>query len=356
MYIAVHAGAGMHSRTSEKRTKHALQQACLCALSSLSSSTTALSIVESAISSLEDDPYLNAGYGSNLTLDGRVECDAAIMDGATGDFGSVGAVSGVKNPIKIARMVLEHSRVPDKLGRLRPMMLVSNGARDFVTTTTSSAGTKVELVPPESLITPQASNEWKMWKDRLISASESVSIGQMDGLDNIQDTVGAVAWSEGVGAAAGVSSGGLLLKDSGRVGEAAIYGAGCWAQRSMCCSVSGAGEYIIRAMLARSIGEELMKHVDADPHDILYRILVEKFWDPCRSRGEPYPNAGVVLLTSNEDTNLVRLWCAFTTPSMAIAYASLRDPVPKAIILRRPYNLEKQPSHKPRIYITAFSL
>jgi len=94
----------------------------------------------------------------------------------------------------------------------------------------------------------------------------------------------------------------------------------------MACSVSGAGEHIIRTALARSVGEAFMMFEDADPHDILHRTLVEIFWNPCRNRGEPSPNAGMILLTKSET---VRLWCAFTTPSMAIAYASSVDPVPK---------------------------
>ncbi|KAF8639581.1 hypothetical protein AX17_001483 [Amanita inopinata Kibby_2008] len=372
MYIAVHGGAGIHNRINENSLKSVLRQACVTALSS-SSDNSALSVVESAISFLENDPHVNAGYGSNLTLDGHVECDAAIMDGAGGDYGSVGAVSGVKNPISLARSILEYSRIPDELGRLPPMTLVSDGARRFAATTFHSR-INVQLVPPDELISPQAKGKWKIWRERLASSSEPAVTHDEDAdvLYDMQDTVGAVTWVERDGTASGVSSGGLLLKYPGRIGEATIYGTGCWAQKGAACSVSGyvesrvsgtilitssgAGEHIMRAMLARSIGEALSSSEDIDPHDILFRTLVDRFWIPCKDRGEINPNAGVLLLTKDEDTNSAKLWCAFTTPSMAIAYATTANPMPKAFILRRPQEVEKQSSDKPRVYITAFGL
>lgn len=95
VYIAVHAGAGNHRRSSERSVKLAMKRACTEALRAASlPGVDVLSIVERAIIELEDDQNLNAGSGSNLTLDGAVECDAAIMDGRTGSFGGVGAVSG----------------------------------------------------------------------------------------------------------------------------------------------------------------------------------------------------------------------------------------------------------------------
>ncbi|KAF8628882.1 hypothetical protein AX15_003668 [Amanita polypyramis BW_CC] len=357
VYVAVHGGAGNHGRANDKATKEGLRQACIRAISCArqEENFSVLSVVESAISTLEDDPKFNAGYGSNLTLDGRVECDASIMDGCTSDFGSVGAVSGIKNPISLARCVLAHSRTPDKLGRLPPMTLVSDGAQNFVNST--RPGLCIQLVNPDDLVTPRAKDEWTGWKNRLTSESaEIVNEERTTGLYDLQDTVGAVAWVEGEGGAAGVSSGGLLLKYSGRISEAAVYGAGCWAQAGMACSVSGAGEHIVRAALARAVGEAFMISGGIDPHEILYRALIEKFWNPCKARGEPNTDAGLILLTKNGDSESVRLWCAFTTPSMAIAYASTLHPVPRALILRRPPELDNKLSDKPRIYVTAVTL
>jgi taspase, threonine aspartase, 1 len=94
-----------------------LVRACRAALQS--SPASPLDAVQNAISVLEDDPCLNAGLGANLSMSGTVECDASIMSGLR--FGASGAVAGVRHPIHLARSILEHSRVPDPLGRIRPL-------------------------------------------------------------------------------------------------------------------------------------------------------------------------------------------------------------------------------------------
>ncbi|OJA08668.1 hypothetical protein AZE42_01188 [Rhizopogon vesiculosus] len=362
VYIAVHGGAGYHGVPSEQNVKSALKRACAQALqhSSLHDSS-AISVVEQAISILEDDEYLNAGYGSNLTIDGTVECDAAVMDGLSGDFGSVGALSGVKNPIQLASAVLRHSREPDSLGRIRPMTLVASGAHAFA----SSQG--IQTVIPNEMVSPRAIREWQKWKSRLDHPTngDQVSLPQ----DAMQDTVGAVAWDNEGNLAAGVSSGGLLLKYSGRIGEAAVYGAGCWAQQSlskrdgMACSISGAGEHIVRSGLARILGEALQSPEsdggEVDIHQVLLQVFNQKFTEPLHQRGELMPNAGVVLLTKErgeDDEAVPRLWCAFTTESMAVAYASTRKPSPKVSILRRPASTSAVDAGKSSVYITALPI
>jgi taspase (threonine aspartase 1) len=170
---------------------------------------------------------------------------------------------GVKNPIRLARRILGHSRIPDRLGRIPPLTLVSNGAHAF------AKSINLPLVPPESLITPRAEQQWRTWKARLeSSAPADVGLDEDPvGLHAFQDTVGAVAWNATSGEiSSGVSSGGILLKYPGRIGEvhpslrsygvnsrleqAAVFGAGCWAKAEsstadgrkrpgMACSVSG---------------------------------------------------------------------------------------------------------------------
>ncbi|KAF7376353.1 hypothetical protein MSAN_00050800 [Mycena sanguinolenta] len=447
IYVVVHGGAGVHSKASEAEVKQVLRLACTQTLASASASAaaqvesgttppSALDLVENSIVSLEDSSILNAGYGSNLTLSGTVECDAALMDGRTGDFGSAGAVSGIKNPVRLARLILEHARVPDPLGRIPPLTLVSHGAHAFVEQyITGKEDINALTVPPESLVTPRARKTWEVWKARLEDAlsSASSSVGSaprvpsaenltmpgeededdhMNGMHAMQDTVGAVAFVSSANTsinpysiAAGVSSGGILLKHPGRIGEAAVYGAGCWARASVdnpgqkrklgvACSVSGAGEYIVRANLARAIadalddastsisttenGQESEDEEDIDVHAILQRVLAEEFWIPAHSPTNPDPSAGVVLLTTEEDAEeeiVVRLWCAFTTPSMAIAYASSDNPRGKvrivliqgtvyvlrtentqALILRRPKSVESRPNDRPRIFVTGIAL
>ncbi|KAJ7188012.1 asparaginase [Mycena filopes] len=380
-YIIVHGGAGVHSKNSEAEVKKTLRLACAQALNDAAAATNtpALSLVEHAIMSMEDSPLLNAGYGSNLTLEGTVECDAAVMDGLTGDFGSVAAVSGVKNPIRLAHRILQHARVPDPLARIPPLTLVSAGALAFARNSNyiSANIDAIELVPPEALVAPRAERQWKIWKGRLDAGGARVGRGlrgaegeasdddeQADGLGALQDTVGAIAFSAASGdLASGVSSGGILLKHPGRVGEAAVFGSGCWARAArggkmgVACSVSGAGEYIVRASLARTVCDAINDDPsdDVDVHEILERVLTEDFWKPSRGPSIPDPSAGIILLTT-EDDDAARLWCAFTTPSMAIAYASSDNPQGKALILRRPKAADSRPNDQPRIVVTGFSI
>ncbi|TFK73923.1 N-terminal nucleophile aminohydrolase [Pluteus cervinus] len=360
-YVVVHGGAGVHKHDYDQQVKQGLAAACTKALQSLSSGAQSLEAIEAGICALEDDPIFNAGFGSNLTLEGKVECDAAVMEGTAQDFGSIGAVSGVKNPIKVARTILGQSRVPDKLGRIFPMTLVADGARAFAK---QHLGEDV-LQPPEQLVSPKALKQWSTWKRRLDEPDQAPKPDNNSGLDDIQDTVGAVAWSNAHGFAAGVSSGGLLLKHPGRIGQAATFGAGCWAQHTpnkcgMACSVSGAGEEIMRTSLAQQLASAIETASESgDVHEILKGVMEEKFAGIHRSRGQSHPNAGLVLLTAEnegEEEPRVRLWCAFTTESMAIAYASSRHPVPKAKVLRRGPEKNIATTDGLHLYITSFSI
>ncbi|KAF9231941.1 nucleophile aminohydrolase [Melanogaster broomeanus] len=354
VYVAVHGGAGQHNRTSEysDRIKSAMKRACTEALHAASRpGADALSMVEHAIATLEDEESMNAGYGSNLTFDGTVECDAAIMDGKRGDFGSAGAVTGVKNPIKLAAAILGHSREPDRLGRIRPLTLVAAGARSF------AQSRSLETVLPDTMVSPRAREDWRRWMARYDEANAApgpaVSALPQDA-SAMQDTVGAVAWDSDGNLAAGVS----------REPQAATYGAGCWAEQSpdgqTGMAISGAGEHIMRTSLARTIADVLRPSggdTDVDVHDILTRTLVEQFHSPTQARDEAHPNAGVLLMTKEgrDDGSIIpRLWCAFTTESMAIAYGSSDNPAPKAKILRRPKAARTTlPTHASPVYITA---
>ncbi|KAL0068822.1 hypothetical protein AAF712_004152 [Marasmius tenuissimus] len=335
-FVAVHGGAGNHNPANDQNVKKALRLACENGLSQVDpkqsqSRTAALNIVEHAIMTLEDDEGFNAGFGSNLTLDGTVECDAGIMDD-NGIFGSVGAVSGVKNPIRLSRIILEHSQKSDALGRIPPLTLVSEGAKSF------GLRHSIPTVPPESLVCTKARNNWTRWKEKYESGE---SVTEVTEASELQDTVGSVAMC-GISRAAGVSSGGILLKYPGRLGEASVFGAGCWAEssqeRSVACSVSGAGEYITRTALARMVGGAIAcSSEDDDPHDIIYHLLKEEFWDRSRRLGEPHPNVGVLVLTKEQQI------------SRAIGKAGfvLRQTAPKP---------GKTDSEKPPIFITAYTL
>ena len=196
--VAVHGGAGAHPPSADAATKDALRRAARAALLSLATNPMdALSALTHAVTTLEDAEPLNAGFGSNLTLAGRVECDASLMDGRSGAFGGVGAVSGVRHPIAAARAVLEGRRTKDAvLGRVPPLLLVGDGAALL-------AG--VRRVDPESMVSPRARREWQVWKARMVQGGAQGPRGDVEGLHARQDTVGAVVWDSSGGLAAGVS-------------------------------------------------------------------------------------------------------------------------------------------------------
>ncbi|KAH9931095.1 N-terminal nucleophile aminohydrolase [Epithele typhae] len=380
--VVAHGGAGFFSKSSDQDVKRSLRASCTCAMSQLLTGNTALKAVNDAIVVLEDEECLNAGFGSNLTVNGQVECDASLMDGRTSNFGAVGAVSGVKNPIRIAHEVLRHGAQSDPLGRISPIMLVSSGARDF-------AESFNLLCPPETLVSPRAEQSWKKWKEELEKARAQAPpaigavaanslITQVDGLHDRMDTVGAIACDQSGGLAAGVSSGGILLKLPGRVGEAAMYGAGCWASEQVACSVSGAGEYIMRATLARTLCEAIeegSQNEEFDPHDALTKVFND-FVAMCSKRDERHSHAGAIILVKEEDEvggyksgshktihpafrkGYLRLWCAFTTDSMAISYASSlsSSSKPHAVVLRRPPRPPGNAVTTTPVYISALPL
>ncbi|KAF8332780.1 nucleophile aminohydrolase, partial [Cantharellus anzutake] len=325
--IAVHGGAGHLGRSQAAEIKLALKRACSVSIQSMmSGECDGIAAVSLGISVMEDDGSLNAGYGSNLNIEGNVECDASIYAGADGAFGAVAAVSGIKNPIKVAQKILEQSRIPSPMGMIRPLMLASQGAVSF------AQKTDIRTVSPEELITPRATQNWKTWKWRMEEQRHEMGVPEHD----VQDTVGAVALDSKGRLAAGVSSGGILLKQPGRIGEenshpfAAVYGAGCWAwspdgsPNGVASSVSGQGEAIIRLSLARRLGEMASTRLDE-----IDEIIKEIFEQP---RNDNPLEAGTLLLVKeaqDDGTFKTRLWCAFTTASMAIAFATSERPQPQ---------------------------
>jgi len=158
--VFIHAGAGYHSLTNETIHLEACSEAARTAMKLLQAGCSALEAVEAAIKILEDKEIANAGYGSNLAIDGTVECDATIVD-HLGRSGAVGAVSNVKNPISLARLVLEHSRKPLSLRRVPPSLLVGEGAKDFATEH------NMPLVPNAWLVSKNAHDRYTKWEQDL---------------------------------------------------------------------------------------------------------------------------------------------------------------------------------------------
>ncbi|XP_072490578.1 threonine aspartase 1 isoform X4 [Notamacropus eugenii] len=128
-FVLVHAGAGYHSESKAKEYKHVCKRACQKAIEQLQAGALATDAVTAALVELEDSPFTNAGMGSNLNLLGEIECDASIMDGKSLNFGAVGALSGIKNPVSVAnRLLCEGQKGKLSAGRIPPCFLVGEGA------------------------------------------------------------------------------------------------------------------------------------------------------------------------------------------------------------------------------------
>ncbi len=184
---------------------------------------SALDAVIAAVVALEDDPTFNAGLGSALNLKGEVENDASVMRGEDGGAGAVACLQDVKNPVRLARRVMEQTP---------HVLLVAQGARDF------AVEQGVPLLAPLALVTEKAKQKWK----KLLEQRTAKGHG----------TVGAVARDDQGHVAAATSTGGTMLKRPGRVGDTPLIGCGTYAADALgACSCTGLGEAIIKATLAR---------------------------------------------------------------------------------------------------------
>jgi beta-aspartyl-peptidase (threonine type) len=213
--IIVHGGAGQVREESLPRRLEGCKQAALAGWKILQGGGSALDAVEAAVIILEDNPLFNAGTGSTLNSLGQVEMDAAIMDGSTISAGAVAAVSGIKNPIQLARKILQDGR---------HVVLAGDGALRFA----RQAG--VPEYPLQLLITDEERQRWQ----------------------NKHGTVGCVALDKSGKIAAGTSTGGIFDKLPGRVGDSPLIGCGTYADNLAGASCTGIGETIIRVVMAKT--------------------------------------------------------------------------------------------------------
>jgi len=220
--ILVHGGAGLVTAERFDRLRAGVRAAAAAGHAVLAADGNALDAVVAAVRVLEDDPEFNAGTGAALTRDGTVETDASVMDGDTRRAGAVAAVPDLANPIVLARAVLDDGE---------HVILAGPAAWRFA----SELG--ITPAPPGALVTERA-------RQRL---QETVAREREGG------TVGAVARDRQGRLAAATSTGGVVRKRSGRVGDSPIPGAGTWADRGIAVSATGDGEAILRVVLGRTI-------------------------------------------------------------------------------------------------------
>ncbi len=211
---------------------------------------SALEAVEACASLLEDDPVFNAGCGSVLNEDGKVEMDAAIMDGRDLSAGAVAAVDNIANPIQLARLVMTMSE---------HVLLIAEGAERFA----EHCG--MERAPENYFYTPDRIEQLKLarLKHKVMLDHDST---EEDSEDQKYGTIGAVAYDMQGNLAAATSTGGIVNKRMGRVGDSPIIGAGVYADNETCAvSATGYGEDFMRTVIAKTISDFVyLKDMDAE--------------------------------------------------------------------------------------------
>lgn len=227
--IVVHAGV---DTPHEEAVIEALREAAMAALAELAAGGSSVAAAVAAVAVLEDATALNAGTGSVLNADGEVETDAGVVDGATRRFAGVAALSGIRNPVRAASALLESSA--------GPVLLVGDGARRFAVAAGLAEG---------DLVTEEQRQFWKEMANGETGSLRSAFTGRPIPLT---ETVGAIVWGGpgASGVAAAASTGGVLMKLPGRVGDSAIHGAGIYADENVALLCSGQGESTIELNLA----------------------------------------------------------------------------------------------------------
>lgn len=253
--FVIHGGAGVIKRGSltperEKEIRAKLEEVVLAGYKALQDGKSGVDAVELAIRMMEDSPLFNAGKGAVFTHDGKNELDASIMDGNTLAAGSVAGLHHVKNPITLARAVMEKSP---------HVMMIGDGAEKF------AKEQNIELVDEKYFWTQE---RWDSLQKILTEEKEKEKAkqpaekkaGQVSDKGSYAEepynkfgTVGAVALDKTGNLAAGTSTGGMTNKKFGRVGDAPIIGAGTYANKICAVSATGWGEFFIRLGVAKDI-------------------------------------------------------------------------------------------------------
>ena len=275
--IVIHGGAGWFSNMSPdeiKDLKKGLKIAADKGFDILENGGSSVDAVEAAIIILEDNPLFNAGRGSVYTSEERQEMDASIMTGKDNEAGAVSSVTNVKNPISLARYVMEETP---------HVMFTSSGAEKL------ARDNNIEQVEQSYFANP----------DRLKSLKKAQ--------ENKKGTVGVVAIDKNRVITAGTSTGGMTNKAPGRVGDSPIIGAGTWVENNSCgVSATGHGEYFIRFSVAKEICVKARyqnKSIQQASTEVMNQLK------------EIGADGGVIVMDSQGNYAF-----AFNTPAMARAY------------------------------------
>jgi beta-aspartyl-peptidase (threonine type) len=271
----------------------ACNEGCRAALAAgwavLTSGGSALDAVEAAVIVLEDDPVFDAGYGSHLNADGKVECDAILMDGASLRAGAAAGLQHIKNPIRLAHKIFEHCP---------HLMLIADGAERFA----QKSG--VPLCDPSELISPAEHAAWLECREDEHAAEHHRG--------HEQGTVGAVAMDRDGRLFAATSTGGTCCKLPGRVGDSPLIGCGCYADAEAGgVSCTGYGEAIMKIVMAKTVADFLRRAPSlGESNARLAERAAQDAVDLLARRGK---GTGGLILLDRDGTPAF----AFNTPRMA---------------------------------------
>jgi beta-aspartyl-peptidase (threonine type) len=298
--LIVHGGAWDIPDEAVEACKSGCHRALAAGWSILHRGGSALDAVEAAIMVLEDDAVFDAGYGSHLNFDGRVECDAIVMNGVTLRAGAAATLQRIKNPIQLARKILEHCP---------HMMLVAEGAERF------AKAQGIQLCKPEELVSEAEWAAWQKCKEDTHAAEHHRG--------HEQGTVGAVVIDANGSLFAATSTGGTCCKLPGRVGDSPLIGCGCYADsQAGGVSCTGYGEAIMKVVLAKTAVDLLRQRAicvdspaasssDTSTADLAAREAVHLFAKRTHATG------GLILLDRHGNPGF-----AFNTPRMAYGYVA----------------------------------
>ncbi|MDE3089750.1 MAG: isoaspartyl peptidase/L-asparaginase [Chloroflexota bacterium] len=297
MALIVHGGAGNIADADVEPHRRGAEFAARAGWSVLAKGGAALDAVEAAIVVMEDDPAFDAGTGSYLNRDGEVEMDASMMDGRTLEAGAVAGVQRVKNPIRLARRVLESEHT----------FLIARGAELFA----QQAG--ISLIDNSELRTAAAIAKWKEDLAQPPDPPATKYVPPSFDYRSRGGTVGCIAVDRDGNIAAGTSTGGMNFKRAGRVGDSPLIGCGTYADNLLGgASATGWGEAITRVVLSKYAVDALAN--DVDPNQAA-RAAIEYL---ARRVG----GTGGIILADRRG----RIGFSFNTPRMARAFIDEATP------------------------------
>ncbi|MCB9908609.1 MAG: isoaspartyl peptidase/L-asparaginase [Planctomycetes bacterium] len=268
--IAIHAGAGVIDKDAPAEeiegTRVDLEEALRLGQRMLADGASGLDTVEAVVMMLENNPRFNAGKGAVYTADGHHELDASIMNGETLACGAVAGVTSIKNPIRLARRVME---------KTRHVLLAQAGAEAF-----ADSQPDIERVDQEYYSTQKRFDSWQRWQAEQAKSAAVTDPAERSTSDpeNLwKSTVGCVVLDRAGNLAAATSTGGMTGKRFGRIGDSPIIGAGTYAANDTCAvSCTGTGEEYIRHNVARDIADRMRylgQTTEQAAHAVIFDVL-----------------------------------------------------------------------------------